>query len=429
MRSAYIKRNLDELKRLFKSGQVSTAILFIQCLFCFIIVAYLLNYTQSVNSQINSFNTNFNEEITYSLLDRAEEDGKFTKYMSYDAEYFNLYKFVQELKNTDGLFFYSIVEQPIDIPAENVSNKFAYGYEDGLDKESSYSVGEKGTPLIWAKSMQITDDVLEKFGVKVESGRRFTEKDFEFNPSDTVKVILGNEYKSYYQVGDLFDAEYLFTPIKCQVVGILPEKSLVAKYGNFIPLDRYILLPSFNKMSYYQNPELAKIVLSQQASGEITTTDQAIDVNQLVSHLSQKYDTLNFIVVREDLNKIQNLFNVSEETLKQLVILLISIIIFTIIGISVGFFGRIKRNYKTYGIHLLSGACMGDIAMYTINAIAVVIMSAYAFSAIISAMVFGIGTYLIIIFGLAVIILLLSSLYPIFKILNMETCLLIRREE
>ncbi len=429
MRSAYIKRNLDELKRFFKSGQVSTAILFIQCLFCFVIVAYLLNYTQSMNSQINNFNASFNKEIAYSLSDRADEDGKFAKYMAYDAEYFNLYKFVQELRSTDGLFFHSIVAQPIDISAENISNKFAYGYEDGIDKESSYSVGEKGNPLIWAKSIQITDGVLEKFGVKVDSGRSFAEKDFEFNPSDTVKVILGNEYKAYYQVGDLFDAEYLLTPIKCQVVGMLPEKSLVARRGHFISLDRYILLPSFNKTNYYQNPYLAKMLLSQQASGEITTTNPAIDVNQLVSHLSQKYDTFNFIVAREDLNQIQNLFTVSEETLKQLVILLISIVIFTIIGTSVGFLGRIKRNHKTYGIHLLSGACMSDIAMYTINAIAVVIISAYAFSAIISAMVFGIGTYLIIIFGLAVIILLLSSLYPIFKILNMETSLLIRREE
>lgn len=425
----WTQRNWEDIRRFFKSGKIVTLILFIQCMCCFILVAYIFNNIQNTNAETKQFDKIFNNKISYSITEKGNNEKQFSRYMKYDMEYFNLYKFLDELKSTQGLVFYSIVEQPIDIKAKYVSNKFAYGYEEGIDKESSYSIDKKGNPIIWAKSMQVTSNVLDEFKFTLESGREFRQEDFEYKPDDTVKVILGNEYKPYYKVGDVFDAEYLFTPIKCQVVGILSEKTIISKYGGFISLDRYILLPSFSKVNYYQNPELAKIVLSQQVNGEVTTTNLAIDVKQLVTHLSQKYATLEYNVYRDDISGIENLMNISEESVNQLTIMLITIVIFTIIGISVSFLGRIKRNYKTYAIHLMSGATLWDIGIYTFNAIAVVISLALCLAVALSVMFFGIGSYLLIMCALAVVVLILSCIQPIYKIINMETSMLIRREE
>lgn len=417
--------NKNEVKRTIKTNKFITRILILQCTVCLTLIALVAANTLIAHTSVDQLKKFIGNKSYYTLHDKGDEDGSYQKYRDSEIEYFKLYRFVNELRQNKDIAFINTVIQPIDIVAESFPDKFGFGYEDG-DYEPYQSDNEVFFPV---KSIQISYNIFSEFGISVEEGRVFSQQDFILKDSDNVKVILGSEYKDYYKIGDSFKANYLCERMNFEVIGLLPPDTYIPRNGVLVYMDRYILIPAFSEIDYKEYYNLASIALMQQANGQIVTSDKDLNVPGLVKDLSEKYNTVHFHVFEAGKKEIIRDITISDEIVKKLSLIVLTLITFTVVGLTTSILGRIRENYYRYGVHLMNGAALSDISYQMIGWILYIIINALIISILVSVIITGIGRQLIIITLVALIILVLSSVVPAVSINKLDINNLIRRKE
>ncbi|UNC93268.1 ABC transporter permease [Candidatus Contubernalis alkaliaceticus] len=94
------------------------------------------------------------------------------------------------------------------------------------------SLDENSDELFYfLKCLHISDNVFAEFGISVNEGRSFQERDFKLDLDDGAKVILGHEYKDIFSIGDTFEAFNLFENMSYEVVGFLPPDTYMPVNG------------------------------------------------------------------------------------------------------------------------------------------------------------------------------------------------------
>lgn len=145
--------------------------------------------------------------------------------------------------------------------------------------------GEYVSPCTWADSMQVSENVQTDFALRLRDGTFFEEDAFDIR-KDVIPVLLGAAYAPHFQIGDRFSAQYLFRPFTFEVVGILEEGSTIRFSAETIPLDRYVLMPSFHEMKMPETEDeyaTWKIHYANKISGLIKTDDAGFsDAHQSV---------------------------------------------------------------------------------------------------------------------------------------------------
>jgi hypothetical protein len=108
---------------------------------------------------------------------------------------------------------------------------FVDGYEEyknsyfGIDIQNPVNVVWKDwegnqiitTPL---KTVLLGEDIVSRFDNSIEEGRNLQMSDFKLaSPNEPISVVLGNEYKKIYEIGDIFPLELISEVMDFQVVG------------------------------------------------------------------------------------------------------------------------------------------------------------------------------------------------------------------
>ncbi|WP_459763281.1 hypothetical protein [Alkaliphilus crotonatoxidans] len=416
----------NEIKRNVKKNIIITLILILQCTVCFTLIALVIANTLTASSSVNHLKEYIGNKSYYSLHDDADDDGSYQKYINSELEYFKLYKFVDELRNNKDFSFISTIIQPVELFGKDIPEKFRYGYEEGIIEEPFILDNEF---LIGVKSVQVSKNVFSEFDISVDEGRSFLEQDFVLGNDGRGKVILGNQYKDYYGIGDSFECIYLFEKMSFEVIGFLPPDTYIPRNGRLLYVDRYIIIPAFSEIDIDRYQDLAQIALLQQANGQIVTSKTNLDVPRLVNDLSDKYNTLRFRVFEIGKTEVFNTITLSDEIVKKILLIAIILIIFTVVGLSTSILGRVRENYYRYGVHLISGATLPDIIYQMVGIILFIIGCALFTSLIISIILTGFGLQLIMVIFVAMIVFILASIIPTIIINRLDINHLIRRKE
>lgn len=415
-------------KKSLESSKGLSMVLILQCTMCFVLAGLLIYSTLNARIGVDNLEKYVGEKKYYSLHDRA--DGiVYDTYMNSEKDYYKLKGFVSDLKERNDIEFISIICQPIDVEVSSIPEKFRYGYEEGV-LEEPYSLDENSVEkFIGTKSIQVSGNIFNEFGLKAEEGNSFLEEDYILDKKKNIKVILGNEYKEFYKIGQNLNAFYLGEKVILDIVGILPKDSYIPMNGELTFLDRYVLMPSFDHVDYSENKDLAHIILSQQANGQIVTSDKELNVPEIVRNSYQKYGTFEFEIYEIGKSGIISAVNISRELSKELFMIMVFLIVFTVMGISVTIVAKIRENYHNYGIHLMCGATPRSILHQILIMIAIIVGVSLLLSLVILVPFTGIGLQHAMVALLSVTVLILSCISPVTLLKKVNVNNLIRRKE
>lgn len=131
---------------------------------------------------------------------------------------------------TNGYTYYEIYSQYLENPS--LQGTF-YRAESGELKE--------GAEAIYCT--QISRNVIEDFQLEVSKGRLFSETDYVLG--EKIPVLMGHGYAEIYEIGDVFECNYLFDTYSFEVVGFLKEGSKISPNGENFGLDNQVVIPAF----------------------------------------------------------------------------------------------------------------------------------------------------------------------------------------
>ena len=104
--------------------------------------------------------------------------------------------------------------------------------------------GELKQPANTIQAVQISINVLNDSDVS--KGRYFKPEDYMHGRDAVIPVLMGNAYKNIYDVGDRFEAIYLYQKYSFQIVGFLQKETEISAGERSTITDDFLVMPSFN---------------------------------------------------------------------------------------------------------------------------------------------------------------------------------------
>jgi len=241
----------------------------------------------------------------------------------------------------------------------------------------------------------IDQNYLDIFGLVLESGELFSEKDFSSFDPQRIPVILGYGYKDHFSIGDTFKASLFTTPgqrptggyseyMTFEVIGFIKEGQWVYDIGGDtpIPLDTYMILPYFYKpldewiQFQEENPQyggqnrVVNYYMYEYGIGVYTTKHYITSPENEAASLKEINSLLKEAGLEgykaEKVISPEQLADQYEERTKIQGYLLIVMLILSLMSIIFVSINNISSNIKTYAIHNLVGATKGTIITYSV---------------------------------------------------------------
>jgi len=160
------------------------------------------------------------------------------------------------------------------------------------------------TPLKTYMIGKLYQDELKNY---IEEGRNFENDDYIINdPNQKVSIILGNEYKDVYKLGDVITISLHEKPLKFKVIGFFEKNTKIYINGEYL-FDQSIIMPYYNisydpvddtdeiyQKIYYSQKNEGFIKINEENTDDIETV-KANYINK-VEELARKYDLLYTII-------------------------------------------------------------------------------------------------------------------------------------
>lgn len=221
-------------------------LLIFQLSFTLILTNLIIQNYINLHTQVNIKNNEINYEIADNLHGNSELEQKVIS----DKSYFSKLKnFHSDLINNSKFNYYEYIDQQLYLKNFNGEEKFYNEFKYSKNIHENGDVVINGEKLSGIKNKIVSESILDKYNIKVCEGRMFTSEDFLLkNFNQVIPILLGNDFKNNYSVGDTIDGELNYFKFKFKVVGILEKNTLLNPLdsNNLESLDTYIITPSFN---------------------------------------------------------------------------------------------------------------------------------------------------------------------------------------
>lgn len=187
-------------------------------------------FSNVYDSYFELFPVNDSED-TYRLVDMEESVSSFVK--DYE-KVVHLKDFYNELGNNSLIEYYEEIEQPVEVDEFKATEIFRYGYEEQFESDEIKQI------LLNYNSWH-NNNLCEK----IIEGDELKKSDFVQENYEEIPVILGYEYRDYYNIGDTMDVT-LSTDVfgHYKVIGIMNKDTSIWVNDNLVYLDRYIIAPA-----------------------------------------------------------------------------------------------------------------------------------------------------------------------------------------
>ena len=187
-------------------------------------------FSNVYDSYFELFPVNDSED-TYRLVDMEESVSSFVK--DYE-KVVHLKDFYNELGNNSLIEYYEEIEQPVEVDEFKATEIFRYGYEEQFESDEIKQILLNYNS--WHNN-NLCEKIIEGYDLK--------KSDFVQENYEEIPVILGYEYRDYYNIGDTMDVT-LSTDVfgHYKVIGIMNKDTSIWVNDNLVYLDRYIIAPA-----------------------------------------------------------------------------------------------------------------------------------------------------------------------------------------
>lgn len=412
--------NFKYIIKEIKKSKIFTLILIIQLIMMFFILYNLFQvqgFTRAEGERINNYFKG-NKVFTIRRLDLEDSISSETKVSENELQ-----NIAESLLNSKEYIYTCQTTYIVPMPVISEWNKFA--------RWSKLSESD-GNAYYAAKHLIINKNNVKQFNIKIESGRDFNNEEYSLKYNQKViPVILGYNYSKFYKVGDIIKS--LHDGRSLEVIGIL-ERNQYMPYNmmdkdRYANLDDYILATTYCYDSYgpmYDGLIDSNFILYNNNKSDLEIAES----NNNIKKLFKDKVGINIRIEPQEKYITQEL-NASENQLKVLNAASIILIIFLSVTSIITKLSFIDKRKKEFGVHVLSGGTLKDIAyMIYLETFVIIMIALYIFN-IIVAYRYGHIDYLIIfyIFIISMLISVVLTIVPIVKIMRFNTATLIKGDE
>lgn len=316
-----------------------------------VIIKNIEIYNSDKKSNVSALATGNEYELVYPI----EVESNLTDYFSDPTRLNNLKDFYIAFSNNPNYIYLDKVDQGIYMKNTLGADIFLYGYENGLE---NYFDDELGNRYYLFNNITINLASQNYYNFKVTEGRLFNSEDFKYG--DTIPVMLGYDYKDYYNIGDVFTGEYLSCYFNYEVIGILDKNTAIDIQNEVVFLDRYIVSPSvtvpnapqtheelfYQSASYLQKLE-GNVILSEDFGlPEFTNT---------LETLKNTYSMFDFSIIKQS-SIVLTFFQLTCYAGVDSLVLFCCIIMLLLTILDICFIiNNLSRFSYFYGINILNG--------------------------------------------------------------------------
>lgn len=212
-------------------------------------------------------------------------------------------------------------------------------------------------------SMRLNQEYIQFHQINVEEGSLFKDENYKYVSGDTIPVLLGFNYKKFYQLKDTFYGNYMLFPpnSKFKVIGFLEKdtKVLNINESDYTSLDNFIILPSviLNNSNAYQSRMIMANYSQIIPSMIVSNKNEVVNIRNII----KKHGYESMYKVEHQNQIIEALFEIYNGISRFTIIGLIALFFFGFILILFSYLKRILINSKRYAVHILAGASKNQI--------------------------------------------------------------------
>ncbi|MGG5252455.1 ABC transporter permease [Neobacillus sp. SM06] len=297
----------------------------------------LSTITGSVNVFYNLFYLKNNSLLdltsTYLITSKNPEVADERKFKKEQAEQiFNKLK-----KNKDVISYGTYYEEFLPVAASSVplNSKLLSELNQtnlGMDK-----------PAI--RAIVIDGNYNQLLNLQVEQGKRFSAQDFTYNQNEKTNILVGSYFKKYFRIGDVINNQYT-------IIGFLPKDKYIVNNNTtntYLKLDKAAVMP----MPADINNNYAAM-FSRLHGGTILKLRKGADVEKLIQSIQIRGDNSQMYLKNLGVEIQQNIKSNSYTEIPQ-IILGLSFILFSVIGIVATTFISIMMRKREFGVKLVLG--------------------------------------------------------------------------
>ena len=424
-----MRRIIKEVIWNFKQSFISNIILIFQLSICFWLICMICN---------NFFDMGFKEYYKEYI-----KDGKIYYQLSFsspplinsDARSLeNAKEFINELRNQDDFIYTKYnAEQNVIINRDEMEKR---GVEDKDINQFIYSELYDFSSINLA-SYQMDRLGFEYFNFKMYDGRSFSDDDYILESElDKLPIILGYNYKDIFNIGEKIKYIYAGKVMEGEVIGILEKNSAVFNDNKYsMPLDNRIILPladfkyiakdgeeQFNQSIVYSDMLSANIIASINSSN--------VDITRKIYDLCNRYDFMKYDPsITASTNGLDMFKGESEQAVKIMFIMLVVMTTFCIFTFIMNMHNKIEKNMRRYLIQILQGASIKHIMVtYLLETFIVILLSLGISGYLLRKEITISYTFLLLLSALAFIVAIITSATIAYRIKNLDSDKLLRRE-
>lgn len=146
----------------------------------------------------------------------------------------------------DQFEFYEIYNQPLQSKFYwNMDDSFLKCYDGVPIKNQEIEIDGENCFISTLNSFQLNLNAYNHFFDFIGEGRGFCESDFQYKRNEKVPIILGNDYKSYYSIGDSIKLNYLGKDFEYEIIGFFEQGLNIKIENSEYSMNKYLCVPFF----------------------------------------------------------------------------------------------------------------------------------------------------------------------------------------
>lgn len=342
----------------------SSLLSIIQLSICFIFLYFIIQGNDNIGNEVERITSIFKGRVIYTVT--IKDDMSFLQNNNKLEKSIEFYEY---LKNNDKIKHIAYEDGHINLQNFNGINKFM-------------APGGNNNNYSWVNCIDVDKSFMKNFDFQINQGRNFNDNDFKKSSKDTIPVILGQNYKEFFDVNDEIQYSNKYGNIndirKLKVIGFLKQNYYFVSNNsidsNTINLDGYVIFPlqsientiglkqddnSYNDMKNLL--ELRYVRGSLIVINAVDKTEKEKRINE-INNEAKKLNLQNDIQLKDLTNKSDTLVNNFNGSVKEFTIIVYTTILFSAIGIICTSLSGIKKRFKEFGVHLAYGCTIINIS-------------------------------------------------------------------
>lgn len=342
-----------------KLNSIFTILLLIQLILSFNAIYNTMDIKKKVSNEVTKITGYFEGKDIYNLR-QADMLDLFNKDLYPKVNESSLENTFEYLNNHEEFIFTHHVILPMIIETFEGNEQFhEYPMEENID----------GKRFSHIKSITLNERTLNKFNIKLESGRFFNDDEMklEYGIDNSIPIIVGSNYGEFFKVGEEINTIKNGEIVKANIIGILEENQYMPIDMNshdnrrYVDLNNYIL-NTYSSLESYKTMYDTMFYYNFMFFNKDLSNERIQEINKEIKTIF--YKNLGLTIDIKDIKKsIEAELNIFKKQEKIVSITSICITIFVSLTLIISTLNSILKRKKEFGVHIFSGGTLFDIAI------------------------------------------------------------------